>query len=75
MQGKVNKNELAKKAGMDVVDAGQPILMQLLNAFNSGAKGNASDLGSGMKPSAGFSKEESKKVEPLSFGGDNMPNV
>ena len=60
LSGQANKEELAEKAGIGAPDASQPLLLQLLNAFNSGAKGNASDLGSATK--SAFMKEEVKKM-------------
>ena len=44
------------------------MLLQLLSAFNSGAKGSASGLESDSKPKTSWLvKEEPKKIEPLSF--------
>ena len=49
--------------------------MQLLNAFNSGAKGSASGFGGSASKAFGAPQEESKRVEPLSFKGSDLPNV
>ena len=61
---------MARKAGLDggQIDQNQPLLLQLLGAFNSGAVGSGGDLGSNMKPSYGM-MDEMKKIEPLSFKG------
>ena len=68
LTGKVDKQDLARKAGLDgQVDQSQPLLLQILGAFNSGAIGSGGDLGSDMKPS--FAKDEMKQIEPLSFKG------
>ena len=56
---------------MPGADPSQPLLLQLLSAFNQGEKGSATGLSSANKPSMGFggAKEEVKRVEPLSFQG------
>ena len=68
----VNKSELAKQAGIAKFDNSQPLLMQILSAYNSGQKGNSSELqysgGKAAQP-AGFAREEVKKIEPLSYKG------
>ena len=59
---------MARKAGLQgQIDQSQPLLLQILGAFNSGAVGSGGDLGSAAKPA--FAHEEMKKVEPLSFKG------
>ena len=79
LTGKVDKSDLARKAGLsDSHDPSQPLLLQLLGAFNSGAVGSAVDIGSAAKQSSFNNKEEMKHVEPLSFKGvpeNSMANV
>lgn len=68
LTGKVDRSDLARKAGLKSnFDQNQPLLLQILGAFNSGIVGSASDLGNAAKPS--FVKDEVKKIEPLSFKG------
>lgn len=71
LSGKIDRPDLAKKAGIKNVDQSQPLLLTLLNAFNSGVTGNAtgfSNVSSSQKHS-GFTQEEQKRVEPLNFKG------
>ena len=53
---------------MQGADPSQPLLLQLLSAFNQGEKGSATGFSSATKPLS-FAKEEVKRVEPLSFQG------
>ena len=71
LAGGIDKNELAQKAGIADVDASQPLLLQLLSAFNAGDRGNSKEIMGGAKKAleGGFVREEFKKVEPLSFKG------
>ena len=60
LKGEIDREDLAERAGLsNGYDEGQPILLQLLESFNQGEKGNKSFASSGMK--------EMKKVEPLSL--------
>ncbi len=68
LTGKSDKSSLAERAGISQVDGNQPLLLQMLTAYNSGAKGTASDFGSASK-GAGFVNSDVKKIEPLSFKG------
>ena len=60
LKGEIDREDLAERAGLsNGFDESQPILLQLLESFNQGEKGNKSFASSGMK--------EMKKVEPLSL--------
>lgn len=61
-QGKANKAELASKAGLSDNQT-EPLLLQLLNAFNSGAVGT----GQRAPEPASMQTSAAKKIEPLSF--------
>jgi len=69
LTGKVDKEDLARKAGLQGnFDQNEPLLLQLLGAFNSGDVGAGADLGSAAKSSYNI-KDDVKKIEPLSFKG------
>ena len=50
LKGEIDREDLAERAGLsNGFDESQPILLQLLESFNQGEKGNKSFASSGMK--------------------------